>query len=401
MNVPTDLLRCTGCQCCRQLCPVGAITIDEDTEGFPVPVIDQQKCTDCGLCAERCPSNCGLTWHEPKRVMGARYIRGDSALAESSSGGACYAIAERFLTGGNAVVFGAALDQDNVCRHIGISDISELHRLQGSKYVQSDTGDTYRQAEQALRTGKKVLFTGTPCQIAGLYQYLGTQYDNLFTIDLICHGVPSPGLFRLYIQYLEEKERDGKIIYFNFRPKAKLGWGVGSFLIKTETKTRFMPKFDNPYIISFIADNCLRECCYQCQFTRTERIGDLTAGDLWGVKETHTEFYDRRGSSVALINTPKGERLAGILTETCSTIDTALDKVVPYQQMLSRPARRPESRDRLLRDIRGRGTDIFRQEEFKYPANVYWKKWMRYHFRWFLSAYNTVRRRLQVRKTRG
>lgn len=395
MDCPTDLLRCTGCQCCRLLCPVGAIRMDEDSEGFPVPVIDQEKCTGCGLCAERCPSNRDPALHKPVRVIGARYIRGDAKLAESASGGVCYALAERFLNDGNAVVFGAALDRDNVCRHIGISDISELSRLQGSKYVQSDTGDTYREAERALKAGKKVLFTGTPCQIAGLYQYLGTNYENLFTVDLICLGVPSPGLFRLYIKYLEEKMRGGKIIYFNFRSKVKRGWGTGTFLARTKTKTQIILKHNNHYMISFLADNCLRECCYGCQYAKSGRTADLTAGDFWGVKKTHPEFYDRRGCSVALINTPKGDRLAGILTETCSTIDTSLDKVLPYQGMLSRPEPRPGSRDYLLRDIRSRGADIFRQEEFNYPAKVYWKKWIRYHARWVISGYRTVRKTMK------
>lgn len=394
-NYPTNLLHCTGCQCCSQLCPVGAISIDEDSEGFPVPVIDGRKCIDCGLCARRCPSNCSPVLRKPGRVIGARYTRDDSRLAESASGGACYAIAERFLTDGNAVVFGAALDRDNVCRHIGVRDISELHRLQSSKYVQSDIGDTYRQAEQALKAGEKVLFTGTPCQIAGLYQYLGTPHDNLFTVDLICHGVPSPGLFRLYIQYLEEKERDGKILHFNFRSKVKQGWGVGEILIRTKGKTKTIPKFNNPYMISFGVSNSLRECCYQCQYARKERIADITAGDFWGVKKLYPAFSDRRGCSVALVNTPKGEQLAGILMETCTTIDTTLEEVLPYQPHLSSPQQRPDSRDAPLRDIRSRGTDIFRQEDFRFPMNIYLKKWFRYHGRLMASRYRAVRKAIR------
>lgn len=363
----------------------------EDSEGFPVPVIDRQKCADCGLCAQRCPANCDPALYEPMRAIGARYLRDDSRLAESASGGVCYALAERFLTDRNAAVFGAALDQDNVCRHIEISELSELPRLQNSKYVQSDIGDTYRQAEQALKAGKKVLFTGTPCQIAGLYQYLGTQYENLFTVDLVCHGVPPPALFRLYIQYLEEKDRNGKIIYFNFRSKMKQGWGVGESEFTTKTKTKTIPKHDNYYMISYQAENCLRECCYRCRYTRPERIADITAGDFWGVKKTHPEFYDRRGCSVALVNTFKGDWLAKVLKETCSTIDAALGEVVSHQTKLSRPAPRPGSRDDLLRDIHSRGTDIFRQEEFRYPAKVYWKKRVRYHGRLISSWYKRVR----------
>ena len=400
MDYPTNLLSCTGCQCCRQLCPAGAITMEEDPEGFPAPVIDQQKCTGCGLCAERCPSNRGPALQKPRRVVGARYVRDDSRLAESSSGGACYALAERFLTDGNAIVFGAALDQDNICRHIGISDISELHRLQGSKYVQSDIGDTYRQAEQALRAGKRVLFTGTPCQIAGLYQYLGTQYENLFTVDLICHGVPSPALFRLYVQYLEEKELGGKIVYFNFRSKAKRGWGAGTFLAKTKARTQIILKHNNRYMLAFSRNNCLRECCYRCQYARAERVADITVGDFWGVKKTHPEFYDRRGCSVCLINTPKGERLAGILMETCSTIDAMSDEVLSYNPNLSHPSSRPDSRDHLLRDIRSRGTDIFLQKEFNYPPKVYWQKKLKYHARWILFGYNAVRIRIRRRRRR-
>jgi len=395
MNCPTEPSRCTGCQCCRQLCPAGAIKFEEDSEGFLAPVIDQQLCTDCGLCVRRCPANHTPALHQPRRVIGARYILDDKQLSESASGGVCYALSRRFLEGGNAVVFGAALDQDNVCRHIAVSDRSDLHQLQSSKYVQSDIGDTYQMSEQALKAGKKVLFTGTPCQIAGLYAYLGTDYDNLFTIDLICGGVPSPGLFRLYIKYLEEQERDGKIIYFNFRSKAKQGWNAGDYLTKTKTKTKTktIPLYKNEHIISFmIKQNCQRECCYTCQYAEAARVGDLTAADFWGVQESHPEFNDRRGCSAALINTGKGAQLAEILTEVCATIESSLDKVTPYQRCLREPIPRPAARDTLLKDIRSKGTEIFRQKEFKLPVLSRWKAKIKYYAPRTVDAYKVLKK---------
>lgn len=392
MKFPTALQSCTGCQCCAQLCPAGAITIKEDYEGFPAPIIDPQLCTDCDLCAQRCPVNHVPNLNPPQYVIGARYILDDAKLAESASGGAGYALAEYFLNGGNAAVYGSTLDADNVCRHIEVNRLSELHYLQSSKYVQSDIGIAYCQAEHALMNGKRVLFTGTPCQIDGLYQYLGTSYESLFTVDLICHGVPSPGLFRSYIKYLEGQEKDEKIIHLNFRPKDSQGWSVGDCQAKTETRTKTIPYHKNPYMISFLRNDGLRECCYQCRYAQKNRVGDITIGDFWGVPEVCPEFNDCRGCSVALVNTAKGEQLAEILKNTCATIETTLDKVMPYQQNLRAPSPRPVSRNHLLKNMQGQGADIFRQSEFKLPLLDYWKRNIKYRMPWVAAAYRMAKK---------
>ncbi|MDR0764481.1 MAG: Coenzyme F420 hydrogenase/dehydrogenase, beta subunit C-terminal domain [Synergistaceae bacterium] len=251
MIYPTDTVKCTGCRCCAQTCPCRAISVIDDEEGFPAPKIDEGLCTNCGLCKERCPENNNPAVNAPVKVFGARYKLDDKKLYESASGGVFLALAEKFLVEGKALVFGAALDKNNVCRHIGIRDIAGITPLQSSKYVQSDTLDTFDETKQALDHGLKVLYSGTPCQIAGLHAYFGKDYDNLYTVDVICHGVPSPALFEKYIQMLEEQEEDGKIIYFNFRSKYRTGWNVRGYM----TKTKYIPLYRNAHLISFLRKN--------------------------------------------------------------------------------------------------------------------------------------------------
>ncbi len=311
MEHPTAPEHCTGCQCCRLVCPAGAIAFLEDGEGFPVPLIDENRCTGCGLCAKRCPANAGQPTCGPRAVLGARYRQDDEKLYNSASGGVFLAAAEWVLANGG-LVFGAALDEDNVCRHVGIDNTAHIRPLQNSKYVQSDVRDTFVEAETALKAGRTVLYSGTPCQIAGLCAYLAKPYDNLFTMDLICYGVPSPALFRLYMKSLEERGKDGKVIRFDFRSKGVAGWNVDGILTKIATKknTKYIPPHKNAYVIAFLArGNCLRECCYSCPYTQTARVGDVTAADFWGVQKTHPEYNDARGCSLVFVNTEKGELL--------------------------------------------------------------------------------------------
>jgi len=288
-------------------------------------------------------------------------------LCKSTSGGVFAGIALKLLEMPGASVFGCAFDENNVARHICVDDAKLIASLQSSKYVQSDVGDTYLHAKVLLSEGKTVFYTGTPCQIAGLYAFLGRDYDNLLTADLICHGVPSPLLFRRYLDWLGRKN-GGEISYYGFRSREKSGWGLMAKIVvmtKKKSKTRRVLLDADPYYRKFIEACTIRECCYNCQYANSRRVADLTFGDFWGAEKLHPEFYDSRGISVLLINTTKGDRFFGAVLDRFSIIETTLEKAVKKNQHLSKPSPRPVSRDLAYKNITDEDTDIFRSQVFK------------------------------------
>jgi coenzyme F420-reducing hydrogenase beta subunit len=290
-------------------------------------------------------------------------LKNDTLLSKSASGGVFAGVASKILeTEGNAV-FGCAFDREMVARHLCVTDAGKIEPLQSSKYVQSDVGDTYLQAKDLLQARKTVLYSGTPCQIAGLYSYLGGNDDHLFTVDLICHGVPSPLLFKRYIEWLEKKYGE-KILYFDFRCKEKTGWGLKT-KTKTKTKTKFrMPDVD-PYYRGFLGNSTLRECCHNCHYANAQRMGDLTMGDYWGIENIHPEFYDKRGVSVILVNTEQGQRLIRAFGNQFDLIESTLDKAVAGNKVLGRPASRSAQREAAYKDINNNKLDIFKQRAYK------------------------------------
>ena len=212
---------CCGCGACANICPNGAITMKPDKWGYSYPVVDSSRCVSCGACKKACSYQNGISLHEPIRAYAA-VNKTQQQLEKSASGGAFSAVATYFLKN-ESVVYGAALDFEGghpIAHLVGIDDASQLWRLQGSKYVQSAVEQTYKQAKQNLDAGKKVLFSGTPCQIAGLYGYLKKEYANLWTIDVICHGVPNLKFFDDYLS-IEGKKRGGVPTGYSFRDKKR------------------------------------------------------------------------------------------------------------------------------------------------------------------------------------
>jgi coenzyme F420-reducing hydrogenase beta subunit len=297
---------------------------------------------------------------KPIKVIGARY-KNDTILTKSASGGVFAGVASKILeTSGNAV-FGCAFDENIVAKHICVTDIKDIEPLQSSKYVQSNVGETYLHTKKLLDGGKTVFYTGCPCQIAGLYAFLEKDYVNLVTADLICHGVPSPLLFKRYIDTLSEKLCE-KITYYNFRSKCKQGWKLK---VKTRAKTKTMlPNFD-PYYNGFLSNKAHRECCYTCRYASTQRVGDITLGDFWGVDDFHPEFYDKRGVSVVLINSTKGEQLIQEISGAFEIIDSNLENIVKYQKNLQMPSQRHKYRDVVYKDIQQLDYNIFAEKTLR------------------------------------
>jgi len=320
-----------------------------NAEGFLYPEIDSDLCNNCGLCEKTCPILRDDLQNNVLETFAAKNLNKEQLL-RSASGGIFAVLAEKILEQ-SGIVFGCAYDENLAVKHIGIESLNELHRLQSSKYVQSDTLDTYTHARNFLKQNRKVLYSGTPCQIAGLKAFCGKDCENLTTMDLVCHGVPSPGLFAKYIEWLGKKI-GGKIIYYNFRSKERGGWSYKlKAKAKTKTKTKYLKCHSDPYFRKFLLNETLRECCYSCKYTCGKRAGDITLADYWGIQQEHPVFFSRDGVSAILVNTQKGKSLFESIKNKAEIIQSTFENVAKHQGMLSRPAKRPAARDSAYSSI--------------------------------------------------
>lgn len=316
--------------------------MQEDEEGFLYPKVDSFHCIDCGLCEKVCP----VIHQEPERRPIAVYAAKHSdekIRLESSSGGVFSAIAECVLKNGG-VVFGARFEKDGTVIHGYTETVDGLAAFRGSKYVQSRVGDTYRQAEEFLKSGREVLFSGTPCQIAGLYRFLRKTYNTLLTVDFICHGVPSPGVWRTYLKdetarqcgrknsvfsHPINKDEDARIERISFRDK-RLGWKKYSFSLtlsvlnkhgKKNTVFLSEPLDKNIFLRGFLSDLYLRPSCYACPVKSLKSGSDFTIADFWGVNKVFPEMDDDKGVSVIIVNSSRIDiqRFSSLLGEIRST----------------------------------------------------------------------------------
>ena len=355
---------CCGCHSCQQVCPKNCITLKPDNEGFLYPVIDEQHCIDCGLCVKKCPVLTDVERNDTKDVYASK-IKDENALFNSTSGGVFYELAKLILSK-NGIVFGCAYDENLVARHISINCIDDIKKLQSSKYVQSDLTDIFTQVKTALEKEQFVLFCGTGCQVAGLKAFLGKEYNNLYTADILCHGVPSPKLFKKYLQWLEHKTGD-KITYFNFRSKKKHGW-QHFFQYDTQNKSKVKYGLFDPYYNAFISSKTIRKSCYNCKFANTLRPSDITLGDYWGIEYAHPEFYSSKGVSLVLVNTDKGRKMWNDISQNLNCIKSEIKKAVPLNSNLVSPPQKPPCRDNIYAGIDG-DFDKFVKTNLKFKVN--------------------------------
>lgn len=320
--------QCSGCGACAQVCPKKCIEMCSDFEGFLYPKVDDSLCIKCNICDNICPIKDQVVKREAKDpACFVAYNKNDKVREQSSSGGIFYSLACQILLN-DGVVFGAAFDDDHyLVHHVPIDKIEDLKKLQGSKYVQSRIENTYIETKKFLLSGKNVLFTGTPCQISGLKKYLKKDYDNLFLVDILCHGVPSP---KLWYKYLNEKIFNrGEVESVSFRDKT-YGWRKYSLRITFKDKTNsIVPFLEDDYMKLFTKNVSLRPSCYNCHFKDIHRESDLTLGDCWDIQSFKRELDDDKGISVVIVHTEKGK----ILLEQCNSdlfINKAiLDEVLP------------------------------------------------------------------------
>lgn len=292
---------CTGCSACANVCPKQCITMQPDEKGFLYPQIDENACISCGLCQKVCHTYGKKKENTPQ--LFAFVHSNKDVLAASSSGGAFSHIAAQVLAQGGYVC-GAVFDSDLKVKHIVSNKYEDLEKMRGSKYTQSDLGQCFSKIKTLLQEGKLILFSGSPCQIIGFQTFLGKEYDNLITVDFICHSVPSPLIFDEYVKILTD--RYGTVSDFSFRDKRN-GWLDYGVAFKADQSNVFIPHKENIYLRGFLASLYTRDCCSVCP--AKERVGyssDITIGDFWGVKELLPEMEYQNGVSAVIFNNEKG-----------------------------------------------------------------------------------------------
>ncbi len=356
-----------------------------DEEGFLRPAINKDACVDCGLCVKICPVNTKACRHEAPLLVYSGWSRNEEMRLTSASGGAFAEIASYFIKEMHGVVFGVAMNYELEACHVAITETADLKRLQGSKYIQSKIGETFRQTEHYLRDGRKVLFSGTPCQIAGLKNYLRKEYENLFTVDLICHGVPSKRVFDDYIRYLEKKLQH-KVYDVQFRCK-KSSWifynmAVNSHVEKGSRRVSYEYEgsyYSDPFIRAFLRDNALRPSCYQCSYTYTNRIADFTLADWWGYKaeDESDKDFEKKGVSLIFVNSEKAKDMMPHLN--LQVKNRTIEEAKRTNISLSQPFTMPKSRKEFWQDYSKFGFEYL-VEKWLAPERLTPISYVRYRF---------------------
>ena len=318
---------CTGCAACYNVCPTKSIDMRYDKEGFLYPEFDLKKCVECGKCKEVCPVIKPQNNIKQNRTY-ACYRKDFEKRMQSSSGGIFAILAEKIISE-KGLVCGASYSNHMEVVHSFADNIENLQQLKGSKYVQSDIGNSYKRIKVELKSGRKVLFSGTPCQVAGLKNFLGTDYENLICIDLICHGVPSPKVFESYIK---ENYGDKELVNINFRNK-KNGMKNTYLEYCFHDGSSLFEKYDeSPYIKGFIQNLYLRPSCYECGFKKDNLYSDITLGDFWGLEHEYPEFGDVYGISAAVIHTSRGVEYFNKISDECVFLEVNEEIVGKHNQ---------------------------------------------------------------------
>ena len=338
---------CSGCSACADVCPKGAIKMTPDREGFPRPAVDNSLCIECGACTRVCP-----VINPPKSDPLGRayaYINPDREVVEySSSGGVFTALASKILAEGGAVV-GAAFTEKLGLLHTVIESVDGLSRLRGSKYLESDTEGIYRKMKALLSDGRRVLFSGTPCQTAAVRSYFGER-EGLYLVELACHGVPSPFVFEKYLDYLRKKH-GSSVVGFNFRHK-KNGWqGYGTLAVLEDGRELFSAKQDSPYMRAFLGEATLRPSCHACSFKGNNRYADIMIADFWGVESLLPDLDNKNGVSLVIVHSEVGRELFSKVTDGAfvKEVDTAAS--LNYNSAVLHSVKPHKKRDLFMKRI--------------------------------------------------
>lgn len=348
---------CCGCYGCENICPKDCIEMKVDNEGFWYPKVDEDKCVNCGLCEKVCPI-INTPKKEEYEIKAYECKNNNEDVRLSSSSGGVFTLLCEEIIENDGVVFGASFDENFDVRHTYSETLEGCIQFRGSKYVQSKIGNSYKQAKEFLDSGRFVLFSGTPCQITGLEKFLLNKvYDNLITVDIACHGVPSPLVYRTYINKLKE-EHNANIKNISFRDK-QTGWSKYSFNIEFNNGDNFNQLgYENIYMKGFLKDIYLRPSCYSCDFKKPITSADITLADYWGVENIHQELDDDKGISLILVNSKKGQRIFEKINNNMQIIQTDLEHATNCNPCIVRPVRYNKDRERFFQIINKNEIDV-------------------------------------------
>lgn len=361
---------CCGCRTCEKVCPKGAIRMEADECGFLYPNIDASKCIDCGLCLKKCAFQSGYKKrkeYEPFYGYGARH-KDEKVFMNSRSGGAFIALSDQILAKGGSI-YGAGYDEEKryyCVRHKRAVTKQERDEFTGSKYVQSDLANVFPEIKEELETGKQVLFSGTGCQVGALYAYLGKEYENLYTIDIVCHGTPSPKVWEDFL-HMREKELHGKIENVEFRNKKKYGWKAHYETVWINGK-----EYSSRIYSRLFSKGMSRPSCYQCIYANKNRVGDITIADFWGhEKALGDQWDDDKGISLVLVNNAQGMRLWEQAKEDLDYVDST---GYPYRHTnMKRPTTKPEHYEEFWEDYKKKGFAYCAEKYADYKVQSSWK----------------------------
>ena len=365
---------CALCGSCADACPTGAISFDKEYLDFRYPVIDPDKCVSCGLCEKACPvlslgAKAADTLEE-HRVYAARNPDTD-VRRSSSSGGVFWALAKNTLSCGGYVC-GAVFDEEFHVRHIISNREEDVRKMMGSKYAQSDLTSVYKEIKALLKAEETVLFTGCPCQVAALRSFLGKEYENLVTVDIICHGTPSSAILRTYLSDMETKYRS-KIRDICCRDK-KYGWHLSSIRISFENGGEYIsPITIDPLMRGYFGATVLKESCYDCRFKNFRSGSDLTIGDFWGAEIALKELDDNTGLSAVIANSPRGEQF--LRQCRLDLWEQEMDTVIQFNRNLIAPTRKNPARDAFYDFVQEHGLSAaIRKKLAESPAQALRRK---------------------------
>lgn len=343
---------CTSCFACYNVCPVNAIEMIEDSEGFKYPKVNKEKCINCGLCDKTCPvinnkENEGY-YKRPKVI--AAYTKNNHIRLDSTSGGVFSELAKKIYSE-NGYVCGAIYNKDWGVEHIVSDTIDDLDNLRSSKYLQSDMNDNFKQIKKLLEEGKKVLICGSPCQISGLHNFLQKNYENLYTIDFICRGMNSPKIFKGYIKYLEGKYKS-KAIKVKFKNKIH-GWHNFSTKVDfANGKSYIGGRYEDSFMIGYLQKNAfMRPSCYNCKFKGLPRNADITLADFWGIEKINPKMDQNKGTSMIYINSNKGQKLFDEIKDQLVYEEISSDEVFKENTAMKESVAMTKERNGVFKEI--------------------------------------------------
>lgn len=353
---------CCGCSACFNVCPVHCIRMEDDAEGFKYPTVDTVLCLHCKKCENVCPIISPLPERQSLQVGYAAIHNNEEIRLASSSGGVFTALADVILAHGGVVCGAAFSENSRDVQHIFVESTEAVEKLRGSKYLQSFIDSSYKKVKEYLVASRPVLFSGTPCQVEGLLAYLKSPQPNLYCVNIICHGVPSPRVWREYLDF-QEKCFDSSTVKTSFRHK-KYGWKRYSLRLLFNSRSEYLCPLDtDPYMQAFLKDLCLRPSCYFCKFKKQNSLSDITIADLWGVDSICPELDDDKGTSAIIVHSEKGASLLQDASHNLTLYTVPAGNIIKCNPAMIRSASRSKNRKHFMEKL---GTLPFDRLVLKY-----------------------------------